>query len=100
MTRNRVRYGGLTAEKCGVALMPPAEARAAVVVLLPLAYTWEVGGAECLTRREAAGALVAYCLVRKVSPKQVHKNGKLLADFQNMLRADGVELEWPRLTPR
>ena len=53
---------------------------------------WNIG--------EAAGALAAYCLVRKVSPKQVHKNEKLLADLQGLLRADGVEMEWPRLTPR
>jgi hypothetical protein len=30
----------------------------------------------------------------------VRKDKKLLADFQAMLRGDGVELEWPRITPR
>ena len=32
--------------------------------------------------------------------RQVRKDAKLLADFQKRLEADGVELNWPRLTPR
>jgi hypothetical protein len=53
---------------------------------------WNIG--------EAAGALAAFCLARKEPPRQVRKDRKLLADFQGMLRGDGVELEWPKLTPR
>jgi hypothetical protein len=53
---------------------------------------WNIG--------EAAGALAAFCVRRTVVPRQVRKDGKLLAAFQQQLRADGVELEWPRLTPR
>ncbi len=53
---------------------------------------WNVG--------EAAGALAAYCLLRKVAPKQVRKDSKRLVEFQALLKADGVELEWPRVTPR
>ena len=53
---------------------------------------WNIG--------EAAGALAAFCVRRKVVPRQVRKDGKLLAAFQQQLRGDGVELEWPRVTPR
>jgi hypothetical protein len=53
---------------------------------------WNIG--------EAAGALAAFCLARKEPPRQVRKNGKLLAEFQKRLQEDGVELHWPRLTPR
>jgi hypothetical protein len=53
---------------------------------------WNIG--------EAAGALVAFCLKRKEPPRQVRKDKKLLADFQALLRADGVELDWPKVTPR
>jgi hypothetical protein len=53
---------------------------------------WNVG--------EAAGALAAFCLHRKEPPRQVRKDKKLLAEFQRGLQADGVEIEWPRLTPR
>jgi hypothetical protein len=53
---------------------------------------WNVG--------ESAGALVAFCLALEEPPRQVRKDAKLLADFQKRLEADGVELHWPRLTPR
>jgi hypothetical protein len=53
---------------------------------------WNIG--------ESAGALAAFCLRRKKPPRQVRKDKKLLADFQGALRGEGVELEWPRITPR
>ena len=53
---------------------------------------WNIG--------EAAGALAAFCLARKVQPRQLRKDRKLLAEFQKQLRAEGVELEWPHVTPR
>lgn len=53
---------------------------------------WNVG--------EAAGALAAFCLRRKEPPRQVRKDGNLLAEFQKQLHSDGVELEWPKVTPR
>jgi hypothetical protein len=53
---------------------------------------WNIG--------EAAGALAAFCLARKEPPRQIRKNGRLLAEFQKRLQDDGVELHWPRLTPR
>jgi hypothetical protein len=53
---------------------------------------WNIG--------EAAGALAAFCLEQKEPPRQIRKNGKLRADFQKRLIDEGVELDWPRLTPR
>lgn len=53
---------------------------------------WNIG--------EAGGALAAFCLDRKEPPRQIRKSSKLLAEFQKRLQEDGVELNWPRLTPR
>jgi hypothetical protein len=53
---------------------------------------WNIG--------EAAGALAAFCLDIKEPPRQVRKDRKRFADFQARLRGDGVELQWPQLTPR
>jgi hypothetical protein len=53
---------------------------------------WNIG--------ESAGALAAFCLARKEPPRQIRKNNKLRADFQKRLQDDGVELQWPKLTPR
>jgi hypothetical protein len=44
---------------------------------------------------EVAGALAAFCLGRSVSPRAVRNTPTLLAEFQNHLSADGVELRWP-----
>jgi len=48
---------------------------------------WNVG--------EAAGALAAFCVAQKKMPRAVRNQPALLADFQKLLRADGVRLEWP-----
>jgi hypothetical protein len=53
---------------------------------------WNIG--------EAAGSLAAFCLQRKQPPRQIRKDKKLLQDFQQRLQADGVEIQWPRLSPR
>ncbi len=53
---------------------------------------WNIG--------EAAGALAAFCLAKKEPPRQVRKDAKLLAAFQKRLTEDGVELHWPKITPR
>ena len=49
---------------------------------------WNIG--------EAAGILAAYCLQRHVLPRQVQVNVAYLQDFQHLLTAHGIELEWPR----
>ena len=48
---------------------------------------WNIG--------EACGTLVAYCIKGKTDPKAVRGNKQLLTAFQNQLRVDGFELEWP-----
>ncbi|MEV0612033.1 FAD-dependent oxidoreductase [Nonomuraea sp. NPDC050404] len=44
---------------------------------------------------EAAGALAAFCLDRATTPHAVRERESLLADFQQRLTRDGVELRWP-----
>jgi len=48
---------------------------------------WNIG--------EAAGALAAFCLQRKLRPRQVRNSPAHLADFQRELVRQGVELDWP-----
>lgn len=52
---------------------------------------WNIG--------EAVGALVAFCRERKILPRQVRKEARQLADFQQRLRGQGFELEWPQTRP-
>jgi hypothetical protein len=49
---------------------------------------------------EAAGALTAFCLAHHETPRSVRNTAKRLAAFQASLVAQGVEIAWPRLTPR
>jgi len=49
---------------------------------------WNIG--------ESAGALAAFCTVQKKVPRQVRNQPGLLAEFQKLLRDDGVRLEWPQ----
>jgi hypothetical protein len=49
---------------------------------------------------EAAGSLAAHCLEIKEPPRAVRNTPKRLSTFQSRLTAQGVELAWPRLTPR
>ncbi|MDF2670123.1 MAG: dependent oxidoreductase [Paenibacillus sp.] len=48
---------------------------------------WNIG--------ESAGALAAFCLDRGESPRSVRNDPTLLADFQQILESQGVELAWP-----
>ena len=57
MTRNRFVHRGDTAERCGVAVLPPSDAQTAVVVFLPLACTYDLGGAQKLVGSELASRL-------------------------------------------
>ena len=52
---------------------------------------WNIG--------EAAGLLAGFCLQRAHSPQQVHGSADLTQEFQGLLRNQGVELEWPEITP-
>jgi hypothetical protein len=49
---------------------------------------------------EAAGALASFCLGRKATPRGVRNTPKLLREFQAYLLSQGIEIDWPRLTPR
>jgi len=58
------------------------------------ATEWSIG--------EAAGFLAAFALQRGQPPRAVRASAELLADFQRLLRSQGVLLEWPQfgaLTP-
>lgn len=48
---------------------------------------------------EAAGLLCHHCLSENLSPAEVRNREENLKSFQNFLMADGVELEWPVLSP-
>ena len=48
---------------------------------------WNVG--------EAAGALAAFCLEHRVSPRAVRDTPTLLGDLQRTLLSMGVQLHWP-----
>ena len=49
---------------------------------------WNIG--------EVAGALAAYCLDKKLTPRQVRNTAEHLAEFQRMLQSKfHIELEWP-----
>ncbi len=48
---------------------------------------WNIG--------ESAGILAAFCLKHNTSPRAVLADATLLRDYQAVLQAQGVELEWP-----
>ena len=50
---------------------------------------WNIG--------ESAGLLAAFALRKKVRPREVREKEGMLKEFQGMLRAQGVELAWPRI---
>jgi len=52
---------------------------------------WNIG--------EAAGLLAFHCLKEDLHPHQVQKNSEHLRGFQKLLSQDGVELDWPELSP-
>ncbi len=53
---------------------------------------WNIG--------ESAGMLAAHALATKNLPRRIRDNPKLLAEFQARLQSQGIEIAWPRLTPR
>jgi hypothetical protein len=52
---------------------------------------WNIG--------EAAGTLAAFCLERKLYPRLVREDKKLLEAYQRVLEARGVQLRWPEVEP-
>jgi hypothetical protein len=53
---------------------------------------WNIG--------EAAGCLAARAIRTRTLPRRIRNDAKLLADFQAVIQRDGIEISWPRLTPR
>ncbi|HYL72913.1 MAG TPA: FAD-dependent oxidoreductase [Bryobacteraceae bacterium] len=53
---------------------------------------WNIG--------EAAGSLAAEAVRRRTSPRTIRNHGKLLAEFQSTIRAQGIEMAWPNPMPR
>jgi len=53
---------------------------------------WNIG--------ESAGMLATYCLEKGVKPRQVRNTPDMLADFQKVLQAQGIEIHWPQTEPR
>jgi hypothetical protein len=51
---------------------------------------WSIG--------EAVGMLVAYALRKNVAPRQVRERKELLAEFQELIRSQGLETHWPERT--
>lgn len=52
---------------------------------------WNIG--------ESAGVVAAEALRSGEPPRQIRKDPKRLADLQSRLRAQGVEIQWPRISP-
>jgi len=53
---------------------------------------WNVG--------ESAGCLAAHAVQKKIPPRGIRNSPKLLAEFQTAIREQGIELTWPRISPR
>jgi hypothetical protein len=49
---------------------------------------WSIG--------ESVGLLVAYALNKNVIPRAVREKSQMLEEFQNMVRAQGIETHWPQ----
>jgi hypothetical protein len=52
---------------------------------------WNIG--------EAAGAVAAHAVKTKQRPRAIRNSKEGLPEFQKSLRAQGFELEWPRIHP-
>ena len=44
--------------------------------------------------------LISYCFEKKETPRGVRNTESRLRDFQNRLISQGVEIRWPKITPR
>ncbi|MCC6589159.1 MAG: FAD-dependent oxidoreductase [Bryobacterales bacterium] len=53
---------------------------------------WNIG--------ESAGSLAAHAILTKQTPRQIRNSEKNLRAFQSRLTQQGVELQWPRISPR
>ena len=53
---------------------------------------WNIG--------ESAGCLAAHAVKTGTRPRQIRNDKKRLAEFQRQIQAQGIEIAWPRVTPR
>jgi len=53
---------------------------------------WNIG--------ESSGLLAARAIQLKTAPRRIRNNEKLRREFQDWIQAQGVEIAWPKLTPR
>ncbi len=53
---------------------------------------WNIG--------EAAGALAAFCISRRLRPRDVWGHRDRVKDFQQILVRQGIEIQWPALSER
>ena len=53
---------------------------------------WNIG--------ESAGLLAAEAVRLGLPPRKIRNTAKLLRDFQNRIQGQGVEIAWPKVTPR
>jgi hypothetical protein len=53
---------------------------------------WNIG--------ESAGCLAAWAVRNGFRPRQIRNDAKRLAEFQSWIGQQGVEITWPRVTPR
>jgi hypothetical protein len=53
---------------------------------------WNVG--------ESAGLLAVEAIRTRHPPRHIRNNQRLLADFQSRIQQQGVEIAWPKVTPR
>jgi hypothetical protein len=53
---------------------------------------WNIG--------ESAGCVAAHAIATNRPPRMIRNDGKLLKDFQSKIQAQGVEIAWPKITPR
>ena len=53
---------------------------------------WNIG--------ESAGALAAFAIQKRTTPRAVRNDEKLRQEFQAKIQAQGIEIAWPKITPR
>lgn len=53
---------------------------------------WNIG--------ESAGCVAAHAITTGRTPRQIRNDEKLLKDFQAKIQAQGIEIAWPKITPR
>lgn len=53
---------------------------------------WNIG--------ESAGCVAAHAIATNRPPRMIRNDAKLLKEFQSKIQAQGIEIAWPKITPR